>query len=130
MTSTDFGRPPTVPREGYANWTLRALITRHKRFSLGAGVVVGLVVGLLVVTMLGPGAGTVTDKTTCSGWASANRAKQRAYASLYVSEHGALTSGATDPASVQASIDKGCTQAFDNDVSDSITAYQAINNQY
>ena len=44
----------------------------------------------------------------------------------YVQEHGPLSGGASDPASVVAAINNGCNQAFDNDVQDNITVVQAI----
>lgn len=131
MTST--GAPRKGVRAGGqagVDWTLRALISRHRRFALGVLAVIVVMLATVLVTILGPSAGAVTDSTTCSGWGSSSQQQQRAYASLYVSEHGSLKSGATDAASVEAAIDKGCGQAFDNDVADSINVYQAINNQY
>jgi hypothetical protein len=131
MTSTGARRKGVrATGQGGANWTLRTLIARHKRFSLGLLAVIVVMLAVFVVTILGPSAGSVTDSTTCSGWGSSNQHQQRAYASSYVSEHGPLKSGATDPVAVEAAINKGCGQAFDNDVADSITIYQAINNQY
>src|SRR5437016_14371323 len=111
MTST--GAPREGVRatgQGGVSWTLRALIARHKRSSLGVLAVIVVMLAVFVVTALGSSAGSVTDSTTCSGWGSSNQDQQRAYASLYVSEHGPLKSGATDPASVEAVINKGCGQ--------------------
>lgn len=131
MTSTGARREGVGPSDhGAGNWTLRGLIVRHKRFSLGVLAVIVAMLAVFVITLLGPSAGSVTDSTTCAGWGSSDQDQQRAYASSYVSEHGPLKSGATDPVTVEAAINKGCGQAFDNDVADTITVYQAINNQY
>jgi len=72
----------------------------------------------------------VSDSTSCSGWSSANQVQQHAYARLYVQEHGSLSNGARDAASVEAAINKGCLQAFGSDVADNVTVLQAINDQY
>ena len=129
MTSTGASRDGGAS-PGQVDWTLRSLIARHKRVSIGALVVIAAMAAVFVLTIAGPSAGAVTDSTTCSGWGSANQDQQRAYASLYVREHGPLRGGARDAGSVEASINKGCMQAFENDVNDTITVYQAINNQY
>jgi hypothetical protein len=68
----------------------------------------------------------VSYSTTCTEWGSANYTQQRAYAVRYVREHGSLSGGAVDPASVVAAINAGCTQAYASDVQDNITIVQAI----
>ena len=129
MTSTNASMPPTAsPRD--ASWTTRALIARHKRAALaGLGVVI-VMLTLLVVGIVGSDAGAVSDRSTCSAWSSANQDQQAAYAALYVHEHGALSNGAIDAASVEAAINKGCMQAFGSDAADLVNVDQAINRQY
>jgi len=68
----------------------------------------------------------VTDSTTCTTWGSTNQTQERAYALLYVREHGPFPSGARDPASVVAAINNGCGEAYVNDVEDNVTVVQAI----
>jgi hypothetical protein len=55
-----------------------------------------------------------------------NQDKQAAYAGLYVREHGPLGNGGTSAAIVIAAINRGCNQAYTNDVSDTATVVQAI----
>jgi FlaG/FlaF family flagellin (archaellin) len=112
------------------DWTLRSLIVRHKRFSFSLLAVILVMLAAFVATLVGPSAGAVSDSTSCSEWGSANQSQQHAYGALYVKEHGSLRDGATSPTSVVASVNTGCGQAFDNDVSDDINVYQAINSQY
>jgi hypothetical protein len=132
VTSANHAQPERPARRGEIgdDWTLRSLVARHKRFSISVVAVILIVLAVSVATLVGPSAGAVNDSTSCSGWGSANQAQHRAYGVLYVTEHGSLRDGATNPASIEASVDKGCTQAFDNDVADDINVYQAINNQY
>jgi hypothetical protein len=132
LTSTDHARQERAAPAGQVgvDWTLRSLVVGHKRLSIGALAAIVVMVAVFVATIAGPSAGAVTDSTTCSGWGAANQVRQRAYASLYVREHGSLRDGARDAAGVEAAINTGCTQAFENDVSDSINVYQAINDQY
>jgi hypothetical protein len=131
VTGTDHARRGTAPAgQMGVDWTLRSLVIRHKRFSVGVLAVILVMLAVFVATVVGPGAGAVSDSTSCSEWGSANQAQQRAYGALYVKEHGPLRDGARNPASVEASVNTGCMQAFDNDVADDINVYQAINNQY
>lgn len=131
MTSTNDSTERAAPRSpSDASWTARTLISRHKRASTGVLALLVVMVALLVAGVVGARAGAVSDSTTCSEWGSANQNQQQAYASLYVREHGALRGGASNAASVEAAINKGCMQAFASDVDDSVNVYQAINNQY
>jgi hypothetical protein len=131
MTSTNDSTPLAASHgPGDGSWTLRALISRQKRLSIGVLALVVVMLAMLVVGVVGSRAGAVSDSTSCSGWGSANQNQQQAYASLYVEEHGALRSGARDAASVEAAINTGCLQAFSSDVEDTVNVYQAINNQY
>lgn len=43
--------------------------------------------------------------------------------------HGALPGGSSSPGGVVAAINTGCTDAFNNDVQDTITVVQAIKQQ-
>jgi hypothetical protein len=131
MTSTDVSTELTTP-QSYSDdsWTMRSLIARHKRASIGALALFVVMLALLVAAIAGSTAGAVTDSTSCAGWGSANQDQQQAYAGLYVREHGSLASGARDAASVEASINRGCMQAFGSDVADTVNVYQAINRQY
>ena len=111
-------------------WTTRTLIARHRRLALAAGGVVVIMVALFAVGIAGSNAGSVSDRSTCSAWSSANQKQQAAYAALYVREHGPLASGRSDAASVEAAINKGCMQAFGSDAADLVNVYQAITRQY
>lgn len=125
--STDLTTPPSY---GDDIWTMRKLIARHKRLSIGSLALLVVMLALLVAAIAGSTAGAVGDTTSCAGWGSANQDQQQAYAALYVREHGSLPSGARDAASVEASINRGCMQAFGSDVADTVNVYQAINHQY
>lgn len=118
------------PGQGGERLSLLALMAKHKGLSIAALAVVLVMMAVFVLDALGPGAGPVSDTTTCSAWSSANQAQQSAYAALYVKEHGTLASGASDAASVEAAINDGCMQAFGSDVADTVNMVQAINHQF
>lgn len=107
-------------------WTARALVARHKAVAIGTLAVVVLLIAFTVAGIASSGQLVVSDASTCTAWSSANYTQQRAYAARYVREHGSLPGGARDAASVLAAIDNGCDQAFSNDVQDTITVVQAI----
>jgi hypothetical protein len=107
-------------------WTTRRLLARHKRAAWAVAAFVALMVAMALVTLLGSRGGAVSDATTCTQWGSATQDQQTAYARLYVREHGALRNGETAPASVIAAVNNGCSLAFTNDVSDTMTVVQAI----
>jgi hypothetical protein len=107
-------------------WTVRRLAARHKLAALGVAAVVVLVLVMILTVIFGPKAGAVTDATTCTQWGSANQNQQAAYARLYVREHGPVRGGRTSPASIIASINDGCMQAYGVDASDTTTVVQAI----
>jgi hypothetical protein len=131
MTSTGASTELTTPQSSSDDvWTMRTLIARHKRLAIGTLALSALMLALLVAAIAGSTAGAVTDSTSCAGWGTANQNQQQAYAARYVREHGSLRSGARDAASVEASINRGCMQAFGSDVADTVNVYQAINNQY
>lgn len=71
----------------------------------------------------------VTDSTSCSAWTSASQTEQRDYGTRYVHEHGALAGGGSEPAAVIAAINRGCSDAFTNDVEDNVDVVQAIKEQ-
>jgi hypothetical protein len=68
----------------------------------------------------------VTDSMTCTMWGSTNQIQQRAYALLYVREHGPLAGGVHDPAAVIGAINNGCNEAYVSDVEDNATVVQAV----
>jgi hypothetical protein len=116
----------TPPADGTELWTLRSLIARHKVASLVVAGLCALTVGPLVMAAIGSKAGAVTDATTCAQWGSANQNVQTAYARLYVREHGAVPRYGSSPAAVINAINFGCGEAFGDDVSDTATVVQAI----
>jgi hypothetical protein len=127
MTSATASTDGTGPTSRAAeSWTARALFARHKAAGIGAVVLVAVLVAITVAGVLSSRPLMIRDASTCTEWGSANYTEQHAYARLYVREHGALFGGAGDPASVVAAINNGCTQAFENDVEDSLTVLQAI----
>lgn len=129
-SSTTLAERGAPQHNGDERWTTRALIARHRRLSIAAVAVFVVMVVTIVLGITGSSRGAVSDTTSCSGWGSANQNQQQAFAALYIREHGALPSGATDLASVEAAINKGCMQAYGSDVADTVNVYQAINKQY
>jgi hypothetical protein len=119
-----------APRPAAEVWTTRALIARHKKLALSVLAILIIMVALLVAGIAGSAAGAVSDTSTCSAWSSANQDQQQAYAGLYIREHGAPRGGATNAASVESAINKGCMQAFGSDAADLVNVDQAINRQY
>jgi hypothetical protein len=117
------------PKEGEL-WTIRELLARYKRAAWGVAIFIAVMVAMILVAVFGSKGGAVSDATTCSQWGSANENKQAAYASLYLREHGPLRDGGTSPASVIAAINRGCDQAYTDDVSDTATVVQAINRTF
>jgi hypothetical protein len=110
-------------------WTTWGLISKHK---IAAGVGVVLLLLLLVIIVGGLVSAkpvVVSDATTCTSWGATNQTQQRAYALLYVREHGPVPSGARDPAAVIAAINNGCSEAYVNDVEDNVTVVQALQPQ-
>lgn len=118
--------------QGYApeDLQLRSLIARHKLATLGSLAVVVILLAMLLLTVLGPKAGAVTDQTSCSQWGSSSQTKQAAYARLYVREHGSLASGATSVSAVETAINNGCMAAFGSDEEDKVSVLQSIRKLY
>jgi hypothetical protein len=121
----------TLRPTDFAPWTLRGLIASHK---IASGIIAALcvaTVAVLLLVVLGPKAGAVTDSTTCAQWGSTNVTAQDAYAKLYISEHGRVAA-AWGPAGqgVINAINAGCYQAFGEDVSDTATVVQAISRSF
>jgi hypothetical protein len=123
------GASTAAPQDGEA-WTLRGLIVRHKLAALGLGALFAVMLAAILAAALGPKAGAVSDSTTCTQWGSANQVQQAAYAKLYVKEHGPLGGGGTSPSKVIAAINDGCTRAYGDDVSDTVTVRQAISGKF
>lgn len=114
-----------------APWTTRGLIASHKLASLVLAGLCAATVTVLLLVVLGPRAGAVTDKTTCDQWGSTNVTQQDAYARLYVREHGPVARAwGPSPTGVVNAINAGCYQAFGEDVSDTATVVQAIRRDF
>jgi hypothetical protein len=110
---------------------MRGLIASHKAASLVIAGLCAVAVSYFALIALGPRAGAVTDSTTCAQWSTANVARQDAYARLYVSEHGGVSSRwGPAPVGVINAINAGCYQAFGEDVSDKATVVQAISRDF
>jgi hypothetical protein len=121
----------TLRPTDFAPWTVRGLIASHKIASLVIAGLCAVTVAVLLFVALGPKAGAVTDSTTCQQWGSTNVTAQDAYARLYISEHGRVSSG-WGPAGqgVINAINAGCYEAFGEDVSDTATVVQAISRSF
>lgn len=122
--------PATPGGETGDRLTLRKLIAENRALSLGAAAFILALAATIVLGAIESGPVRVSDSTACSTWGSANHNEQDAYARLYVKEHGALSSGARDIASVEDAINAGCTQAFSFDEADTVTVLQAIKHEY
>lgn len=109
---------------------LRSLVSRYRWFALATLAVMVILVAMLLVAVLGPKAGAVTDSTSCSQWGSASQSKQAAYARAYVREHGSLSSGASTVSAVESAINNGCMAAYASDEEDSVSVLQSIRKQY
>jgi hypothetical protein len=123
--------PSATQTSDFVPWTLRGLIASHKLASLVIACVCAVTVATFLLVALGPKAGAVTDSTTCAQWGSTNVKAQDAYARLYVSEHGPVSSAwGPAPVGVINAINAGCYQAFGEDVSDTATVVQAISRSF
>lgn len=110
--------------------TLRGLMREHKRVSAGVLVTILALLAIVLISDLGTRVSRISDSTTCSVWGSAKQSKRDAYAALYVKEHGALPSGASDPGTIEGAIDNGCTMAYGFDEADTVTVLQAVKGEY
>lgn len=110
--------------------TVRGLIMAHKRVSAAILAILVASVAIIVITGLNSKLTRVSDSTPCSAWSSASDTMRSAYAALYVKEHGALPSGASDAGTVEGVIDDGCTAAYSFDEADTVTVLQALRKQY
>lgn len=113
-----------------SDFSVRGLLRRHKLVALGLAGIIALMLAMILVAVLGPKGGAVTDSTTCTQWGSANQAQQAAYGKLYVKEHGPLRGGGSSSSEVIAAINNGCAQAYGDDVSDTVTVRQAISGNF
>lgn len=126
IVSTDGGQQ-TRPA---AQTSVRAFVMRHKPVSVGALAALVVIVAVVLPAIPWSGSRNVSDSSPCSTWSSANRSQQRAYARLYVREHGPLPTGATSPDSVESAITAGCTAAYAYDDADTVNVIQAIDGRY
>lgn len=121
--------PDTQRRD--ESWTVRGLIGAHRTVALGVLAALTVMVAMILVAALGAKGGAVSDATTCTQWGAANVDQQRAYARLYVNEHGPVSPRwGLAPIGVINAINAGCTQAFGENVSDSVTVVQAISRNF
>ncbi len=121
----------TLTPTDFAPWTVRGLIASHKLGSLVVAALGAATVAVVLLVLLGPKAGAVTDATTCAQWGSTNVNQQNAYARLYIKEHGRVAAAWGPPAQgVINAINAGCYQAFGEDVSDTATVVQAISRDF
>lgn len=120
----------TAPPKDLELWTIRGLIARHRLAAFGAAAIIAAMLAVILVGLLGPSAGAISDTSTCTQWGAANQDQQVTYAKLYVREHGSLRGGKTSPASVINAINYGCDQAYGDDVSDTATVVQAISGNF
>jgi hypothetical protein len=112
-------------------WTVRSLIAAHKVGSAIVAVLGAAVVVVLLVVVLGPRAGAVTDSTTCEQWGSTNVDGQQAYGKLYLKEHGPVARGwGSGAQGVINAINAGCYEAFGEDVDEQATVVQAISRDF
>lgn len=112
-------------------WTIRGLIAKYPKASFAAaGLFAAMVVSLVLAVALGTNAGAVTDTTTCTQWGSTTVTRQHAYAVLYLREHGPVRDWGGTPADVLNAINWGCGVAYGDDVADTATVQQAINNDF
>jgi hypothetical protein len=124
-------RASTPTDDGIELWTARGLIAAHKKAALVVAVLCVLLVATLALVVVGGGrAVALTDATTCTDWGNANQNHQTAYARRYLSEHGAIPKWGGTPADVINAINFGCGVAYGDDVGDTATVVQAINNDF
>jgi hypothetical protein len=127
MTRVNAPTDRTAPvGEAAYSWNTRALVAQHKVAALAGLVVLALLLVIVVGGILTSQPVVVRDSTSCTTWGSANQTQQVAYAQRYVTEHGPLAGGVTDPAKVVAAINAGCAEANVNDVEDDVNVVQAI----
>jgi hypothetical protein len=121
--------PSETPSARSSQPSLRAFAASHKRLTFGGLAVLILLTAALVFGTLGARLSRVSDTTSCSGWSAATQAQQKAYAGLYVREHG-LLGGTRNAAGVEQAIDTGCIKAFSFDEADTVSVVQAAKAQY
>ena len=123
---------PRDPAAGTASpygvpWTMRGLMAAHKRAAVVIAAVLILAVAYLTLIALGPRVGTLSDRSTCEQWGSANVDQQSAYARRYIAEHGNVSPRwGPPPGGVINAINAGCYQAFGEDVANTATMLQAV----
>lgn len=122
--------PPVPPGDADETWTTWGLIVKHKVTAAVSLVLLILLLVIVVGGILAARPAMVTDSTTCTAWGSANQTQQHAYAQRYVRDHGPLSGGVTNPASVVSAINNGCGEAYANDVEDNVSVVQAIKGQF
>jgi hypothetical protein len=131
---TDKFEPPTgkdePPTAKFEPPTLRGVIMAHKRGSAAVLGILALLLASILITDLTSRGTRISDSSPCSVWSSATQRQRDAYAARYVTEHGALPSGASDAGTIEGVIDGGCTQAYGFDEADTVTVLQALRHEY
>ena len=121
---------PGATGERFEPPTLRGLVRAHKRASAAVAAILLALVAIVLVSALGSRVTRIVDSTPCSVWSSAPQGERDAYVTLYVKEHGALPSGASDAGTIEGVIDDGCIQAYSFDEADTVTVFDAIRKRY
>ena len=129
MGASDSTQTPSADVDGRYGWSARELMSANKPLTIGVAALIAAMLAAVAIGLLAGSSGAVGDSTLCSGWSSTNQTKQQAYGKLYLQEHGPLPSGAGNPNSVVAAVNKGCMEAFANGVEDNVNVAQAISGQ-
>lgn len=122
------------PGAAASSWerpTLRGVMRRHKGASAVAIVVVVLLVAFTVAAAVSSSStAALSDSTSCTQWVAARPEQQNAYSQLYLKEHGALSSGASGPATVRSAITSACSQAAYLGESDDVSVLAAVRHDF
>ncbi len=113
-----------------ADWTVRALVRRHKLAAAGAAATVLIIAAMFVAAVVVPRNGAVGYATSCLQWGSSSQAQQQAFAGLYLGQHGNMPHQAPGVAGVENAVNSGCLAAFNSDEEDSVTVLDAIEKRY
>jgi Mg2+/Co2+ transporter CorC len=109
--------------------TLRGLVAGHKLIAVATAASFALLVAMLLLAVLGPKAGAITDSTTCSDWGNATWREQTAFAQRYVDEHGPVAGHITSTDIINL-ITNECLVASGEDVDDTTSIVQAMTGNF
>ena len=113
-----------------ADWTVRALVRRHKLAAAVAAAFILITAGTFVAAVIVPRNGAVGDSTSCLQWGSSSQTQQQAFGELYLARHGNVAQQVPGVAGVENAVDAGCLAAFSSDEEDSVTVLDAIEKRY